>query len=198
MKPPHAPRLLALDSLPWTPLGQVLPPALTLVAPAEELPLPFPFLRLFFPPQLPLRVFDFGFLGVGGVHVALGDGRDDFGPRFVGFPGVLLRELGDGERGDGVGAGVELIDDGAVFAATLAHGECFGPLSLDCVENFLLFACGVQRCGEAILLARNPPLAGVVYFCDVARGGGYIGAAIEFDEGLAIDEAFDVDVGEGD
>lgn len=197
IKPPHPTRLLALNPLP-NPLRQLLPPLLRLVPAAEELALPFPALGLLLPPIFALGVFDSGFLPVGGVHVALGDGRDDFLPGFVSFPGILLLEGGHDERGDGSGAGVVGVDYAAVFAAPLADGEGFGPLAFDGVEDVFLFVGGVQRCGEGVLLARDPAFAGVVDFGSVAGGGGDVSAAVELDEGFAVDETFDVDVGEGD
>lgn len=97
-----------------------------------------------------------------------------------------------------MGARVVLIDYRAVLAAALADSESFGPLPFYGVEDVLLFACGVQRSGERVLLAGNPAFAGVVNLCDVAGRGGDVGAVVEFDEGFAVDETFNVDVGEGD
>lgn len=77
-------------------------------------------------------------------------------------------------------------------------GEGVGPLTLDGVEDVFFFALRVQHGGEAVLFAGDPAFAAVVYFCYVARRGGDVGAAVEFDEGFAVDETFDVEGGEGD
>ena len=57
---------------------------------------------------------------------------------------------------------------------------------------------GVQDSCKAVLLARHPAFTAVVYFGDVARGRGDVGAVIELDEGFAVDETFDVEGWEGD
>ena len=83
-------------------------------------------------------------------------------------------------------------------ATTGFDGEIIGPLAFDGVKNVFFFPGGVERCGEGVLLARDPAFAGVVYFRDKAGGGGNVGAVVELDEGFAIYETFDVEGGEGD
>ena len=81
------------------------------------------------------------------------------------------------------------------MAAAGFDREAIGPLAFDCVEDVFFFALGVQDGGETVLFAGYPAFAGVVYFCYVPRGGRDVGAGVEFDEGFAVDEAFDVEGG---
>lgn len=71
-------------------------------------------------------------------------------------------------------------------------------MAFDGVEDVPFLAGGVEGGGEGVLLAGHPAFARVVYFGDVAGRGGDVGAIVELDEGLAVDEAFDVEGGEGD
>ena len=198
VEPPHAPGLLGLYSLAagfGQPLEDVVGVPLQL---AEEAPLPLAALGLLFPPQLPLRVFDFGFLDVHNVHVAFLDAGRDGLPCAVGLVGVLLVDGGDDEGGGSGRFGVVGVDGfGRVFLqAGPAAGfdrEAVGPLAFDCVEYLFLSANGRQGCGEAILFARDPAFSRVVYLGDVAGGGGDVSAAVQFDKGFAVDEAFDME-----
>ena len=82
IKPPHPTRLFRLNPLPrkryW--LDEFLIQRIWRLASYEEPSLPFPSLRLFLSPQLSLRVFDFGFFNVHGVHVAFDDAGCDVLP----------------------------------------------------------------------------------------------------------------------
>ena len=57
-------------------------------------------------------------------------------------------------------------------------GEGVGPLSLDGVEDIFFLALGVEDGGEGVFFARHPAFARVVYFGDVAGGGGDVGAGV--------------------
>ena len=85
-----------------------------------------------------------------------------------------------------------------VTATTGFDGKTVGPLAVNGIEDVLFFPGRVERCGEGVLLTRDPAFARVVYFRDKARGGGDVGAIVELNEGLAVDEAFDVKGGQGD
>ena len=57
---------------------------------------------------------------------------------------------------------------------------------------------GYRTAVKLFFLPDTQPFTAVVYFGDVARGRGDVGAVIELNEGLAVDETFDVEGWEGD
>ena len=90
-----------------------------------------------------LGVLDLALFRVRGIHVALGDSRDDLLPRFVRFPWILLFQSRDDERSDGRVARVVVVDDRTVLPTALADGEGFRPLPIYRIQYILLLAGGI-------------------------------------------------------
>ena len=85
-----------------------------------------------------------------------------------------------------------------LLAASFIDDEPLVPLTFDGVQGVFLLALG-EKCGrEAILLPRNPALAGIVNFGNVAAGGGDVSCFTEFDEWAAVNKTFDMNIGESD
>ena len=106
----------------------------------EEASPPLPPLDLLLPSELPLRIFNFRFLDVYNVHVALLDAGGDMLPCAVGFIGVLLIERWGDEGGcfGGFGAVAIYCFCHALLqsvASTSFYGEGICPLAFDGVEN---------------------------------------------------------------
>lgn len=80
----------------------------------------------------------------------------------------------------------------------IVDGEGARPLAVDRVYGVFLLACGRQRGGEGILFPREPAAAGVVDLGGEAAGGGDVRGLVQFDEGRAGPESFDVERREGD
>lgn len=76
--------------------------------------------------------------------------------------------------------------------------KLLGPLARGGVKNVLLFARRVEGRREAVLLSRQPALAGVVDLGGEAGGRGDVRGGVELDEGRPDEEAFDVQRGQRD
>lgn len=70
--------------------------------------------------------------------------------------------------------------------------EPVGPLSLGGVQHVLATLLRQSR-GEAVLLAADPALAGIVNLCDVAGGGSDGGALVQLDVGRSVDDTLDME-----
>lgn len=116
------------------------------------------------------------------------------------FERILLLDGGNGQRGDLYGFGAIRVNDftAVLSFGTLTDGKAVGPLAVNCVERIFLLAGRVKSCGEAIFLTGEPAFAGIIYFSDITRGRGDVGALVQFNERISIDEAFDVEGREGD
>lgn len=161
----------------------------------EILSLPYASFLLLFPPQVSLRVLDLGFLNVDFVHVGFLNAGDDVLPGSIRLYGVLLlyrcycQGCGFGSLGI---ITVYCLGFLQTVATTGFDGEAVRPLALDCVEDVLFFAGGVEGGCEAVLLAGDPAFARVIDLGYVAGGGRDVGAVVELDKRFAVDEAFDV------
>lgn len=105
VKAPDPPRLVGLDAL-CDGLRELLEHRLRRSGSLEEAAGPFSAFGLFLLAELALGDFDFGFLVVDDIHVALCDAGGDVLPCAVGLEGVLLVEGSDDEGGGFGGAGV--------------------------------------------------------------------------------------------
>lgn len=136
--------------------------------PTEEQLLPFFPLGLFFPPHLPLCLFQFRFLAYGRKHIACSNGFCDFSPRSAGFPWVLAVDIRDDEGIGFVSMGVADFD---FLCGFVFNGEGVCPLSDDGIEGFVVLVSATECGKEAASLAGEEAYAGVLDSRGEAGGG---------------------------
>jgi hypothetical protein len=196
IKPPDSARSIRLNLL-SNRLRQLVEQRITIQF-GEVPAFPRPALGLLFLPHFALSVLDFALLVIRGVHISFGDGVNDLLPCAVGFELILLLDRGNLQRRGFVEAGGVAIHHLAVFLATSPNREAFIPLPVDGVEGVFLMALFVQDGVKAVFLPGYPAFARVVYLRYVARGGDDMSLAVELDEWVAVNQAFNVQGWDGD
>ena len=84
----------------------------------------------------------------------------DFLPRAARLHFILLFDWRHGKWGSFRDIWVKAIND--LFSFGITDCKAAGPLAADCVNRLLFSAFRIQRCGEAVLLPREPALAGII------------------------------------